>query len=198
MGNQITIVNTHAGENPIFTDELTRFLAALGIEPHVMGGYEGSRPLSSYANRVILTGVPLDVSYSLESTETQQRIDRAFGWLRHYPGPILGICFGHEILAHIFGGKVSSLERPVQNPQCRLSFSPDFDRGVFSGIEECEVFAEHLQYVHTVPGVFKVLSQKDGIPYVIYHSERQMYGVQFVPERSDSKCKDALRRFVTE
>lgn len=192
----ITIVNTHPAENAAFTDGLSRIITELGLECRVISGYEGTGALQS-DDRVILSGVPLDVKYSLEDVRTQREIDRAFAWLRDYQGAVLGICFGHEVLAHIFGGDVASLARPVKDPRYRLRFSSEFPRGIFSGIDECGVFAEHLQYVSAVPEPFNVLSQKDGIPYVMYHPGREFYGVQFVPERSDSRCKDALRRFVS-
>jgi imidazoleglycerol phosphate synthase glutamine amidotransferase subunit HisH len=43
---------------------------------------------------------------------------------------------------------------------------------------------------------FKVLSQIDEVPYIIYHPEREMAGFQFVPEQSDRRGKALLRRFL--
>jgi GMP synthase (glutamine-hydrolysing) len=138
----------------------------------------------------------MNVSYSLAEAETQRIIDRAFGWLRDCGRPVLGICFGHQILAHVFGGRVSTLEEPVLDARYPLVLSRE--GGIFSGFEELRVFAEHRDYVSAVPRGFTVLSRKNGVPYIMHDPERQMYGVQFVPEQSDDRSKEILRRFGLE
>lgn len=60
------------------------------------------------------------------------------------------------------------------------------------------MFAEHRDYVSVVPRGFTVLSRRNGIPYIMYDPEREMYGVQFVPEQSDDRTKEILKRLVLE
>jgi GMP synthase-like glutamine amidotransferase len=191
---KIAIVNTHPGENPIFVGRLAEFLVSVGAEYDVFDGYRGWNGPEMDARSVILTGVPMDVTYSLAQLETQRLVDRAFGWLRDYRRPVLGICYGHQILAYVFGGQVSSLEEAVLNARYPLALQKA--EGIFSGVRELQVFAEHRDYVSLVPRDFGVLSRKNGVPYIIHHPEREMYGVQFVPEQSDEATREILRRFV--
>jgi GMP synthase-like glutamine amidotransferase len=94
----------------------------------------------------------------------------------------------------LFGGQVSSLDKTVVDARYPLVLSRQ--GGIFSGVEELKVFAEHRDYVSVVPRGFTVLSRKNGIPYIMYDSEREMYGVQFVPEQSDAQTQEILKRFA--
>lgn len=190
----ITIVNTHTEDNPQFVKILKDFLSSLDIEPSIIDGYTGK---PSGEQRVILTGVPIDATYSLSERETQATIEAAFGWLRNYPQPVLGICYGHQILAHMFGGQVAPLGETVKDERYPLTVETDQPSGIFADIEQIEVFAEHRDYVAEVPQVFNVLCRKNGIPYIIYHPQRELYGMQFVPERSDRTSQQILKEFVT-
>jgi GMP synthase (glutamine-hydrolysing) len=196
MDEEVLIVNTHPGENPVFVGKLRVFLDSLETELDVVDGYEGPSPLTRNPRRIILTGVPLNANYSLAQARTRSLIDRTFGWLRECGRPVLGICYGHQILAHVFGGQVSSLEEAVVDARYPLVLSQD--GGIFSGVEELNVFAEHRDYVSVMPEGFAILAHKNGIPYIMYHPDRDMYGVQFVPEQSDRKTKEVLERFVLE
>lgn len=113
MDNRVVVVNTHPGANPEFVGKLTAFLASAGAAHDLTNGYDGPNPLEVNARRIILTGVPLDVDYSLSEDRTKKLIDRSFGWLRECGRPVLGICYGYQILAPVFGGQVSSLEETV-------------------------------------------------------------------------------------
>lgn len=123
-------------------------------------------------------------------------MDRAFGWLRVCRSPVLGICYGCQILAHIFGGEVSSLPEMVKDERFPLAWPADNESGIFSGVESLTVFAEHKDYVSEIPEEFTILCQIDEAPYIMYHREKAMYGVQFVPEQSDQRSKKVLKRFV--
>jgi GMP synthase (glutamine-hydrolysing) len=196
VSEKVVIVNTHPAENPEFVGKLVDLLALSSIEPEVIEGYDEVKPLDKSPSHIILTGVPMSADYSLAETDTQRVVDRAFGWLGECKCPVLGICYGHQILAHIFGGEVSSLEVMVEDERYPLVWEADEKSGIFSEVEKLEVFAEHKEYVSAVPEGFKVLCQIDEVPYIIYHREREMYGVQFVPEQSDEKTKELLKGFV--
>jgi len=183
---RITIVNTHTEDNPQFVKILKDFLNSLDIEPTIIDGYTGK---PSGEQRVILTGVPIDATYSLSERETQAAVEAAFDWLRTHPKPVLGICYGHQILAHIFGGHVAPLGETVKDERYPLTLESDQSSGIFADAEQIEVFAEHRDYIAKVPPGFKVLSRKHGVPYIIYHPAREFYGLQFVPDLDSTfKC----------
>jgi GMP synthase (glutamine-hydrolysing) len=196
MSEPVLIVNTHPGPNPEFVTTLAHVVSSAGVQPEIVEGYGSVTPLEQNPSRVILTGVPIDAPYSLADAATRREIDRAFGWLRDCECPVLGICFGHQILAHIFGGEVASLPGLVNEERLRLSWQPARDGGIFADVGSLEVFTEHRDYVAAVPPGFKVLCSLGEVPYIIWHPKKERYGVQFVPEQSDAPSKHILRRFV--
>ena len=141
--------------------------------------------------------MPIGANYSLAEIDTKRVVNNAFGWLKECKYPVLGICYGHQILAQIFGGKVSSLNGKVIVEKLPLVWKADVKSGIFSDVENLVVSAEHRDYVSEIPQGFTTLCQIDEIPYVMYHSEREMYGVQFIPEQSDERSKELLKRFVS-
>lgn len=193
---KILVVNTHPGPNPLFLDGLLTHLATLHICPQVIGGYDGDQISHHKPDRIILTGVPLDADYSLSEPPTQRLVHRTFGWLRDARFPVLGICYGHQIIAHIFGGQVASLAQPVEERRYPLGLVTKGDVGIFAGFKKIEVFAEHRDYISRVPSGFKVLTRDSPIPYIIYNPDRQIYGIQFVPELSDNGTQKILERFL--
>lgn len=196
MTNSVLIVNTHTGPNPTFVDPLEEFIHTAGIEPTLRSGYENIDLQTLQPRSIVLTGVPLDVDYSLSQPRTQSLIVRNFHWLRAWSGPVLGICYGHQILAHIFGGEVGTLDEPICDRHFLLQIEPHHQTGIFQGVAELDVFAEHRDYVTRIPPVFTVLSRKDGVPYIMRHSSYAVYGMQFVPEQSGEAAQTVLARFL--
>ncbi|MGF1470323.1 MAG: type 1 glutamine amidotransferase [Rubrobacteraceae bacterium] len=196
MNGKVVIVNTHPDNDRIFVDGLATRLRELGVYPRVIAGYEGENPLEEDADRILLTGVPLDVNDSLSEAETRTLVDRHFGWLKQCESPVLGICYGHHIMAHIFGGEISTMQQMVQVERCPLKIRPAGAGSIFGRAKEMALFVEHRDYVSRVPKNSLVVSEKDQVPYAICYPEKQMCGVQFVPEFSGEAGREILRRFV--
>jgi GMP synthase-like glutamine amidotransferase len=196
MTGKVVIVNTHPHENPEFVWPLEELLDSLGRVTKEVNGYDDLNPLDESPSHIFLSGVPLNANYSLSERNTQRDINRHFEWLLDCSCPVMGICFGHQIIGHVFGGKISSLKEAVQNKRKFITWNPDQHSGIFEPFKELVVFAEHRDYISETPLDYKVLCQNVGIPYIIYHQERPIYGVQFVPEKSDERCHELLKRFL--
>jgi len=197
MTSNILLINSHPGANPDFTDPLRHLIHKEGFLPQVVSGYKTLNPANIEHEKIILSGVPLDAEYSLSEKATQILISDHFAWIRDCHQPLLGICYGHQILAHLFGGSVAPLAHTVNDQHYALELDPSLsESSIFGGLESIEVFAEHRDYVAVVPDGFNVLSSRNGIPYIIHAPRRRFYGVQFVPEQSGQKTQQALIRFL--
>ncbi len=94
--------------------------------------------------------------------------------------PVLGICYGAQLMSHLLGGKVSSAEtREYGKIEVDLSPSP-----IFEGIEGKGVcWMSHTDYISDVPEGFKITASSATCPVAAYeNAEKKLYGVQFHPE----------------
>ncbi|WP_370932025.1 glutamine-hydrolyzing GMP synthase [Bartonella sp. DGB1] len=98
--------------------------------------------------------------------------------------PILGICYGEQVLCYQLGGQIRKGDhrefgRSLINI-CKTN--PLFD-DVWYENESYPVWMSHGDYVSSLPVDFEVLAKSDGAPFaVIAHKFKPWYGVQFHPE----------------
>lgn len=94
--------------------------------------------------------------------------------------PVLGICYGAQLMSYTLGGKVQSAEtREYGKTEIQMSESP-----LFEGIESKSVcWMSHTDYVSVVPEGFKIIATTDACPVAAYaNDDTKLYGVQFHPE----------------
>jgi len=98
--------------------------------------------------------------------------------------PVLGICYGMQLLARHFGGKVVPAGKREYGHADLMSKStpgPLFDGFFIDG--KSPVWMSHGDHVEKIPDGFEVVSQTDNAPVAaIQNVERNLYGVQFHPE----------------
>jgi GMP synthase (glutamine-hydrolysing) len=95
--------------------------------------------------------------------------------------PVLGICYGHQLIAHALGGKV---KRAPTREYGSASVDVDSAIGLLSGLGRKEkVWMSHGDTVFKVPRGWKILAHTDNCPVAAYvHPERDIYGLQWHPE----------------
>ncbi len=94
--------------------------------------------------------------------------------------PILGICYGIQIVAHIFGSKVAKAEKDEH----ALTEIKLFDSQLFDGIEK-DNFVEmrHYYRVYDLPKGFTLTASTKDCPIsAMENIEKKIYAVQFHPE----------------
>lgn len=94
--------------------------------------------------------------------------------------PVLGICYGAQLMSHLLGGEVKSAETREYG-KMEVTLSPSL---IFEGIEGNGIcWMSHTDYISRVPEGFKITAFSDTCPVAAYeNAERKLYGVQFHPE----------------
>ena len=95
--------------------------------------------------------------------------------------PILGICYGDQLMAYMAGGEVSSAESASEYGKTTLSVKPS---PLFTEIpEESVCWMSHTDYVSKVPAGFQTIAVTPHCPCAAMGDDaRKLYGVQFHPE----------------
>ncbi|AEA48024.1 aminodeoxychorismate/anthranilate synthase component II [Archaeoglobus veneficus] len=107
--------------------------------------------------------------------------------------PTLGVCLGHQLIAHVFGGKVGRV-KPVHG---KASIVKHDGKTIFEGVRNpLKAGRYHSLAVLEVPKGFELSAiSDDGIVMGIRHKSRQIEGVQFHPESvlTEFESGDGLR-----
>ncbi len=104
--------------------------------------------------------------------------------------PVLGICYGCQLMAYTLGGKVSSC---VTSEYGKTETIYDNSSLLFKGLPEKAVsWMSHTDFVSKIPEGFKVTAHTADCPAAAYeNAEKKLYAVQFHPEvnHTENGCK---------
>lgn len=136
-------------------------------------------PGETTADAVIITGSAASV------TERAPWMIRAEAWLRDRVEegmPVLGICFGHQLLAQALGGRVvkNTAGREIGTVKCMRC---DDDDPLFRGLpRDLTVNATHVDTVHDLPAGARILASTKLERHAAFAVKTHVWGVQFHPE----------------
>jgi len=112
--------------------------------------------------------------------------------------PVLGICYGLQLMAHELGGEVVPSARREYGPATIGLTETD---GLFAGLSgEQPVWMSHGDSILRPPEGFRATAQTDSTPYAgLADASRNLYGIQFHPEVVHTPIgRDVLRNFVIQ
>uniref|UniRef100_F6U2U3 GMP synthase (glutamine-hydrolyzing) n=1 Tax=Ciona intestinalis TaxID=7719 RepID=F6U2U3_CIOIN len=110
--------------------------------------------------------------------------------------PVLGICYGMQLINQVFGGTVATTEFREDG-----QFETELDKScaLFKGLDvSCQtVLLTHGDSVQTVAKDFSVVGKSDALVTAIANKAKNIYGVQFHPEVDLTVCgKQVMKNFL--
>jgi GMP synthase (glutamine-hydrolysing) len=137
---------------------------------------------------IVLSGGPASV-YEHDAPRLDEKVF-------HLGIPILGICYGMQLMAYVLGGKVDSqYKREYGKAELHIIDHED----LFSGVENTSIcWMSHGDSVLVPPPGFKVTAQTTNTSVAaIANPKRKLYGVQFHPEVAHTiRGKEIIRNFL--
>ena len=191
MQNQRVLVLDFGGQyNQLIARRVRECNVYCEVKPHSMSIEE----IRAYAPiGIIFTGGPQSV-YAEGSPQVDPEIFRL-------GVPILGICYGCQLMAHYLGGEVTAAQSDTAREYGKTPTWFDTGCRLFKGIPEQSVtWMSHGDYMAKVPESFSLVAHSAACPNVgICDESRGFYGVQFHPEVNHTEYGQAmLRNFLYE
>ena len=160
-----------------FTQLIARRIRELGVFSEIVSHKKiKNKNIDSTIKGIILSGGPLNVyqigKYSFDKKIIENNI------------PVLGICFGHQILSKLNGGKVKqSKHREFGLAKIYKKNDSLLIKNFFNNKKSKEVWMSHADQVYKLPKNFKVIASTLNSKFaMIENKQKNYYGVQFHPE----------------
>lgn len=133
-----------------------------------------------------VSGVVITGSHSMV-TDHESWSERTATWLREavqQQTPVLGICYGHQLLAYTLGGEVGDNPRGLETGtvDVHLNEAGTADRLLGGLADPLRVHVSHQQTVLKLPIDARLLAWSDRDPHQAFSVGDNVWGVQFHPE----------------
>ena len=175
-----------------FTQLIARRLRELGYYSFIMPGtVELSRIESFGAKAVILSGGPS----SVYETGSPQLDSEFWTWVKGKKLPVLGICYGMQLMVQEFKGEIKSEHKREYG---RMKVKTEANSPLFQGISEFHAWMSHGDETAKLPESFKIAAKSiEGAVAAIAHTELPYLGIQFHPEVTHTEWgEEILKNFL--
>ncbi len=175
-----------------FTQLIARRIRELGVFSEIVSHKKiRTNDLNQNVRGIILSGGPLNVyqinKYSFDKKILELNI------------PILGICFGHQILSKLNGGRVRQSKHREFGLANIFKKRDSLITKNFYGVKKTkQVWMSHADQVSKLPKNFQVIASSTNSNYAIVENKlKKYYGVQFHPEVTHTENgKKLISNFV--
>jgi GMP synthase (glutamine-hydrolysing) len=173
-----------------YTQLIARRVRELGVYCRIVPcGIKPAEVRAAGAGALILSGGPSSVYAGGAPTCDPALLDMGL--------PVLGICYGQQLICSLLGGKVSPAtgRREFGHALLRAPKGPLFE-GLPAG--DLQVWMSHGDSVDRLPPGFEVDARTDSAPYAaVRHATKPILGIQFHPEvHHTPQGKRILENFV--
>ena len=177
-----------------FTQLIARRIREFGIYSEIISHKKiNANTNKTHIGGIILSGGPLNV-YQSKKVKFRKEI---FKW----NVPILGICFGHQVISKELGGRVKKAKQREFGFAKLISLSKSrLTKNFFNKKGSNSVWMSHADEVTKLAKGFKVIAKTETSKFsIVENSSKKFYGIQFHPEVTHTeKGKVILRNFVFE
>jgi GMP synthase-like glutamine amidotransferase len=144
---------------------------------------EAGRALQESFDAIILSGSSLPQIIPVIASPDEVRDEIRL--IQETTTPLLGICYGAELIAFSFGGTLTELHEPVRGMRTVAVVSDD---PILHGVPKSfEAYESHHWVVTGLPSDFITLARGSESIEMFRHTSRLLYGVQFHPEKMTSE-----------
>ena len=175
-----------------FTQLIARRIRELGVFSEIVSHKKiKNKEINNTTKGIILSGGPLNVYEKTKFSFDKKIIENQI--------PVLGICFGHQILSKLNGGKVKqSKHREFGLANIIKKKDSLLTKGFFNNKKTIKVWMSHADQVTKLPKDFKVVASSQNSKFAIVESNsKRFYGVQFHPEVTHTENgKKIISNFV--
>ena len=175
-----------------FTQLIARRVRELGVYSEILSHKKTkSFKKLSRIKGIILSGGPLNVYQNKKIQFNNQLLNKEI--------PILGICFGHQIISKKFGGKVKeSKHREFGLVLVNKKHNSILTKNFFNKKGTNKVWMSHSDQVIKIPKNFRTIgSSKNSKLCMIENKKKRIYGIQFHPEVTHTlKGKTIIKNFL--
>lgn len=179
----IVIIDCGSSKTPLIESIVYEF-----IDTRVVPLFEFQREDHPDALGLIISGAPILIT----EVDTEPYL-RQFEWMKTEEKPIMGICFGHQMLGLTFGA-LSNRQRDDRDWQVVevIAECPLFDKLP----TEIELMEDHCEAISIPNGFIHVAVSDATVNEAMMHRDKPFYGVQFHPEVSGNHGAVILENFV--
>lgn len=178
----ILLIDFGSSKAPLIEDILMKFASVERI-----GYYDFDEKTLQKYSAVVFSGAPI----LLTQIDYDQYI-KHIQWVMNFEKPILGICFGHQLLGLLHGASVS-MQREDRGMQWIevIAHNPLFD-----DLENpVKMQEDHCESISVPPG-FELSATSDfTVNEAMHHKSKPFFGVQFHPEVSGHAGELLLENF---
>ena len=164
-----------------FTQLIARRVRELGVYSEILSHKKKINFYDNNISGIILSGGPLNV-YETSKVKFDKKI-------LNQKIPVLGICFGHQIISKELGGKVKkSKYREFGLVKIKKKRNSILIKNFFSKNGTNNVWMSHSDQVTKLPKNFQMVASSDNAKFcIIQNIIKNFYGIQFHPEVTHTK-----------